>query len=150
MLVQIDLAQNRHGVALLEMRDNFAFETGLAADVDIFDVNCRRAGNQRHSRLGNAACLARRRVALFVLDGLRFFRPWRGGLAPARARASAAGEVIGAGIGGSVFVLSCAMALVATIVPKISQQFVFMIPKVKFLFPSLSMSAICPVSTRPV
>jgi hypothetical protein len=25
-----------------------------------------------------------------------------------------------------------------------------MIPTVKFLFPSLSMSAICPVSTRPV
>jgi hypothetical protein len=42
------------------------------------------------------------------------------------------GEVTGAGIGGSVFVLSCAMALVATIIPKINQQFVFMFPTVKF------------------
>src|ERR1700719_807282 len=43
------------------------------------------------------------------------------------------GEIIGAGIGGSAFVLSCAMALVAAIIPKINQQFVFMIPTVKFL-----------------
>src|SRR5882724_5189189 len=61
---------------------------------------------------------------------------------------SAAGEVAGAGIGGKVFV-SCAIALAAISVPKTSQQFVFMIPTVKFLFPFLSMPAICQVSTRP-
>src|SRR5271170_5102805 len=64
---------------------------------------------------------------------------------------SAVGEVTGAGISGSAFVLlSCAIAVAAIIVPKISQQFVFMIPTVKFLFPFLSMSAICPVSIRLV
>src|ERR1700744_4508288 len=62
----------------------------------------------------------------------------------------AAGETIGAGIGGSAFVLSCATALAASIIVKINVQFVFMIPKVKFLFPFLSMPAICLISIRPV
>ena len=56
----------------------------------------------------------------------------------------------GAGMGGSVFVLSCATALIAIITPKVNQQFIFIFLEVKSLFLSLSMSAIGPVSTRPV
>jgi hypothetical protein len=56
----------------------------------------------------------------------------------------------GAGMGGNVFVLFCATALIASITPKVNQQFIFIFTEVKFLFLSLSMSAIGPVSTRPV
>src|ERR1019366_5225142 len=54
----------------------------------------------------------------------------------------------GGGISGSLLVLTCATAVVAIIVPKINQQFVFINLKSKFLFPPRSASAICPASIR--
>jgi hypothetical protein len=54
------------------------------------------------------------------------------GSAVGAAAGAAAGAVTGGGIAGSVFVLFCATAPVATIIPKINQQFFFIVTKVKF------------------
>jgi hypothetical protein len=45
---------------------------------------------------------------------------------------SAGGVAVGAGVGGTAFVLFCATALVASITPNINQQFVFIFLQVKF------------------
>ena len=94
------------------MRDDFALEAGLAAHIEVVDVDLRRAGNQRDRRLGQCGACLGGGVRVLCLTGLRFCRPAARFVAGAGAGAtSAAGEVTGAGMGGKVFVLSCAMRL---------------------------------------
>ena len=138
VLVEIDLAQNRHRVALEQMRHHFALKAGLAAHDEIAHGDLRRAGNERDGRFsgrgflcrggGNVAFLCRglfsRRVGFTRFSGKclnrgAFGRP-RSSTFPARALSAA------------VLVLFCATATVATISPNVNQQCFFINPKVKF------------------
>ena len=129
VLVEIDLAQNRHRVALEQMRDHFALESGLAAHDEIAHRDFRRAGNERDRGFFQLHDFRGRGGAFLCASPARPPAAWR---RRARAALSAVGEVTGEGIAGSEFVLFCATATVATISPRVNQQCFFINPKVKF------------------
>ena len=147
VFVQIDLAQNRHRVALFQMGNDLALESGLAAGID---VGGHFAGPGTSVNAGSVMALAGAAALCFLcLTGAALVVASTAGAGVLGAGATAAD---GAGMGGSVFglfVLFCATALVAIIAPKINQQFIFIFPEVKSLSRFLSMSAIGPVSARP-
>ena len=129
------------------MGHDFALKTGLAARINV-GCHLRGTGNESNRRLADWL-FGRAALCFLCLTGAAAW--WR---APLSAPGGLARRdpAAGAGMGGSVFgrfVLFCATALVASIIPKINQQFIFIIYESKVFISVLSMSAIGPVSVRP-
>ena len=69
VFIQIDLAHNRHCVALFQMGNDLALEPGLAAGINV-GGHFRRTGNQRHRRFGDGLG-GRGGLVLLMFDGYR-------------------------------------------------------------------------------
>ncbi len=121
MLVEVDLGNHRDGVARLQVADHFTLQTGLAAHVEVRRNDGGRSGHERDGWLGNLfdrlllvrgrrLFLGDRRNGIGAFSRRRSRRRW-----PWPARELAAARVV----------LTCATTVVASIVPKINQQFVF-------------------------
>jgi len=115
VFIQINLAQNRHRVALFQMGNDFALETSLAAALMLAATS---AGPGTSATVGSLMALAGAAALCFLILCLTGAALWAGSTAGAGVVGAGATAGNGAGMGGSVFVLFCATALSRSLRPR--------------------------------